>query len=424
VTPGVVAPGRLRIVSPREWTLWRRRRWQIAYLLVVDGAAMSLTAVSLVDIPLDRSDLVLGLVIVIGAMLHIEASRPIERARDRSTDAPHLNFDTIWMFAAALLVHPAIVGLVVAVVYLQRWVRIRHHVVHRQVFNASAAVLAAYAAMAVLFAVTGQLRGFTDLPRDMGGFLTVIAAGLTFALVNPMLVAGAIALAPERARAITPAREGLALESASIGLAILVAWALVDWPVVLTIVFGIALVLHGKVLQPQLRTAASTDAKTGVLNHSGWISAARQSFDRARQAGGAVGVLMIDLDHFKRINDRHGHLFGDEVLLRVARAISGSLPSPALVGRFGGEEFVVLLADVRSDQAVLAAERIRRDVEALVMTHGARVPVTASVGVAVWPDHGSTLDEVVKAADAAVYAAKHAGRNAVRLSGHDGPDRG
>lgn len=412
MTPGAVARGRLRIVMPRAWTIWRCPARQIGYLLAVEVAAMVLVVASLVVVPIHRSDVVLGLIILAVAVLHIEASGPIERIRDRSAPPPHLNLDTTWTFAATILVHPAVTALIIVVTYLLRWIRTRHHVVHRQVFNAASVVLVAYSAVAVL-ALTGHFRDFPDMPRDTGSFFVVLAAGLAFAVANLALVAGAIALSTSdrKLRRLTPGWESFALGLASIGMGVLVAWALVDWPIFLTVIFGISLVSHGMVLQPQLRTAANTDAKTGLLNHSGWISAARQELGREQQAG----VLMIDLDLFKLLNDAHGHLFGDEVLQHVANAISAELRGSDLGGRFGGEEFIVLVPGASEEGATAVAERIRRGIAALeIPVDDTSVTCTASIGVAVHPQHGRTLDDLIAAADRAAYAAKAAGRNQVR----------
>jgi diguanylate cyclase (GGDEF)-like protein len=126
---------------------------------------------------------------------------------------------------------------------------------------------------------------------------------------------------------------------------------------------------------------------------------------------------MVDLDHFKRVNDTYGHLAGDEVLKAVAGTMRRSVRDYDTVGRFGGEEFVVLLPGLRNRDVLATAERIRRAISQL------RVPLpdsdivlstlSASIGVAVYPDAASGVDELVHAADAALYRAKRAGRNRV-----------
>lgn len=243
--------------------------------------------------------------------------------------------------------------------------------------------------------------------------------------MNTLLICTVLALTQSKPtlRRVTADWEDYALELATVALAIIVAWALADWPAAITIVFGITLVLHGKVLLPQLRDAARTDAKTGLLNHTAWSTSAKQELDRSTRNGQPVGVLMVDLDHFKLVNDVYGHLFGDEVLIHIAITISGELRRDDLigrsdlVGRFGGEEFVALLPGASDTAAFRVAERIRQQIAGLAIpTDDSIVNVTASIGVAASPTNGSTLDTLLAAADRAVYTAKTAGRNQVHLS--------
>jgi diguanylate cyclase (GGDEF)-like protein len=125
------------------------------------------------------------------------------------------------------------------------------------------------------------------------------------------------------------------------------------------------------------------------------------------------------MDHFKQINDTHGHLAGDDALRAVGEALADELRGYDAVGRFGGEEFVALLPEVGVDDAPGVAERVRRRIESLRVVDGAdarHVPLSASVGVAVYPRHGTELDALIRSADQALYAAKDAGRNVVCIA--------
>jgi diguanylate cyclase (GGDEF)-like protein len=128
---------------------------------------------------------------------------------------------------------------------------------------------------------------------------------------------------------------------------------------------------------------------------------------------------MLDLDHFKRVNDTYGHLAGDDVLRAVADAVRGEVRVYDSVGRFGGEEFVVLLPGIGRVHSVAVAERIRDAVARLAVAaaDGTRIAgLSVSIGVAVHPAAGRAVDEVLGAADKAVYAAKNAGRDRVCVS--------
>jgi diguanylate cyclase (GGDEF)-like protein len=180
------------------------------------------------------------------------------------------------------------------------------------------------------------------------------------------------------------------------------------------------LVLQRSALVKQLEELATTDQKTQLLNAVTWQTGAEREISRVKREGGSFGALMIDLDFFKRINDNYGHLAGDDVLKAVAALVKSETRAHDLAGRFGGEEFVALLASSSKDEAILTAERIRQLVSELVIhtlnNEGEAVVIekqTASIGVASFPHDGSTLDEVMASADAAVYAAKRNGRNRV-----------
>ena len=124
---------------------------------------------------------------------------------------------------------------------------------------------------------------------------------------------------------------------------------------------------------------------------------------------------MVDIDHFKRLNDEFGHLLGDEVLRQVSSIFHQQLRKIDVVCRYGGEEFSILLSQTNLQHAVSVAEKLRRMVETWQFP-GVPRPVTISAGAATYPDHGITRDDLVKAADAGLYAAKQAGRNRVFLA--------
>lgn len=187
-------------------------------------------------------------------------------------------------------------------------------------------------------------------------------------------------------------------------------------PLLLAIAVPPTLLLQRSLLYQQLQTAARTDPKTGLLNAPTWEQAAVNEISRARSTQGRTAVLIIDIDHFKRVNDSHGHLFGDQVLLGVATTIAQELRQSDLLGRFGGEEFVVLLPGADIEEAGRVAERLRARVGGMeIAVDGVPVAITVSVGVAVAGDHGDDLVELLTAADLALYRAKETGRNRVCL---------
>lgn len=165
----------------------------------------------------------------------------------------------------------------------------------------------------------------------------------------------------------------------------------------------------------QLKDLASHDHLTGVLNARAFQREADRWMAIARRHGRPCSLLFVDLDHFKRVNDEYGHASGDLVLRSTAQALQADLRQSDVLGRVGGEEFVVLLPETEGSDAMSVANAIRAKVEALCpeVTSGRRLPVTASIGVATSKRGECDLAQLQRLADAAMYQAKATGRNRV-----------
>ncbi len=163
-----------------------------------------------------------------------------------------------------------------------------------------------------------------------------------------------------------------------------------------------------------LRYQATHDSLTGINNRRAILDHLRRSFEHAARVNQCVGIMMLDVDHFKRINDTWGHFAGDAVLKELARRIKESIRSYDLTGRYGGEEFLVVLPDRCGDELFLCAERVRIAVSRIpIIAEGILLDVTVSVGVAVLDPMWNNEKEALAAADSALYEAKHSGRNCV-----------
>jgi diguanylate cyclase (GGDEF)-like protein/PAS domain S-box-containing protein len=163
--------------------------------------------------------------------------------------------------------------------------------------------------------------------------------------------------------------------------------------------------------EQQLSHLAHHDSLTDLPNRLLFSGHLQQSIDRARRHGRRVGLLFIDLDRFKRINDSMGHAAGDNVLVEVARRLRSTVRSEDLVARLGGDEFTVVLEDFEGGVVAAFAQKIIAAVSRPLMLAGREVVVSASVGIALFPDDGESIDALTKAADAAMYRAKDRGRN-------------
>ncbi|HEU0089120.1 MAG TPA: GGDEF domain-containing protein [Pseudonocardiaceae bacterium] len=418
--------------SPAAWSLWKQPRAVVSYVLAVDLVAVGLITASPWMAPVYQVDLGRLVILVLVSVVNVECGRSIERVREIAAEgAPYVNLQAVWIFAGLLLLPPPLLAILVAVTYTHMWFRVsRRIVVHRWVFSAATVVLACGIAATILAASIG----YPGLPmQGPTGLLAIVAAALAYWLVNYSLVVGAILLstpdAPARAAMGDPGDQ--LIMAATIGLGVAMAALLAFLPWLVIVLTATVLALHRGLLVHQLQAAARADAKTGLANSVHWFDIAHKELARARRLGNTLGVLIIDLDHFKRVNDARGHLVGDAVIVAVSRVLKREVRSYDLVGRFGGDEFAVLLPAVDSEGELLRiAERIRERVAELEVpvppaTDRAGQPVvrglTISVGVAAHPAHGRSIERLVLAADTACYAAKNAGRNRVHLAAPGDP---
>jgi diguanylate cyclase (GGDEF)-like protein len=160
---------------------------------------------------------------------------------------------------------------------------------------------------------------------------------------------------------------------------------------------------------------AATDGLTGLPNKRAIADALKRMFARASTTRTPLALLLLDLDHFKHVNDQRGHPVGDQVLANVGAVLRSTLRPQDFAGRSGGEEFAVLLPGTDTRAALAIAERVREAIGEIRLP-GTDVEVTASVGVAGFPQHASTPDRLERLADAALYLAKRQGRNRVELA--------
>jgi diguanylate cyclase (GGDEF)-like protein len=172
----------------------------------------------------------------------------------------------------------------------------------------------------------------------------------------------------------------------------------------------------------QLAALASTDPLTGLLNHRAMAAMLDDEIARAQRHQHACALIFLDLDHFKLLNDTHGHQMGDDVLREFAQVIRLALRDADVVGRWGGEEFVVMLPEIAAEQAKHTAERVCAVVAEHIFVEGAGLHITCSVGVAAFPTDASSQEQLVHMADQAMYLAKRFGRNQIHTASELNPD--
>jgi diguanylate cyclase (GGDEF)-like protein len=397
-------------------------------VLLADGAALALIAAVWVCYPVHARDITGIAWVAAGAVASIETSRRAERFRERHRDIPHKTLNAMWLLPAAVLFPPGLVCLLVAVTYAWFWLRVVRHSPYRWVFNAATAVLGYGAASLAFHALAGSLG-----PHARPGPLAAcFGVGLIALLVNILLVGLAIGLT--RPGSTSRQRFGglpdVLTESAAICLGVLgaAAFTLAPWLVLAGV--PVATLLQRTLLFSQLQRATNTDVRTGLATATWWHELASREVERALRKREEVSVLLADLDNFRQINETWGHPAGDTVLAAVGRELGGNLRTYDVAGRFGGEEFAVLLPATGPAAACRVAERLRQCVSELQLAVPAwddrgrgSVPagqVTVSIGIAALPAQATDLNGLLTRADMALYAAKQAGRDLVCYL--DGPD--
>ena len=325
----------------------------------------------------------------------------------------------MWIFASLLILPDDLVICIVLYVFVYTQTRNTERgetsPPHRVGFNIAVALLSAAAARALM-----QIHPFdarSGMPAVALELLVLLAAALLYDLIGALCIGTVISLSSRKTRHsqvyLGSGHQHL-LHLTTLALGVFTAVAVLSAPWFVVLILPAAYLLQHHELLSNLVEAATTDAKTDLLNAAAWRQLAQRELSKASRDGSASAVLVIDMDNFKAVNDDRGHLAGDAALRAVAAALTLELRGYDAVGRFGGEEFVALLpgADVRIGARI--ADRARRRIEELqILTGTASFAVTASIGVAAFPQHGVVLDEILQAADAAMYTAKSAGRNIV-----------
>jgi diguanylate cyclase (GGDEF)-like protein/PAS domain S-box-containing protein len=180
-----------------------------------------------------------------------------------------------------------------------------------------------------------------------------------------------------------------------------------------TVAEHIALALANLKLRETLRTQSIRDQLTGLYNRRHMEESLERELRRASRTGRSVGIVLVDIDHFKHVNDTHGHEAGDKLLKAVGQFLQSRMREEDLACRYGGEEFVFVLPEASLDATSQRAERLREEVKGLRVQHRGRdlEPVSVSLGVAVFPEHGTSGAALLRAADHALYRAKAEGRD-------------
>jgi diguanylate cyclase (GGDEF)-like protein len=344
-------------------------------------------------------------------------------ARPRTVNAGNgltKDFIPAWVLPTAILLPPVYAMVTPIPLYLlTHWIAGKGFI-YRRVFTTGAIGLGYGAASLVFRSFPASI---VDAALGSGRHvlpwvLAVAVCGVVGWLGHVLLINAAIKISDPQAQLMKSElnREALQADFTELDLGLVITIVVAANIVLAIVVVPTVLLIRRYMMHTQLLAKSRIDTKTGLLNSATWETEAAIEVSRAIRTRSPVAVALIDIDHFKAVNDTHGHLVGDKVLRAVTDAIRELLRNYDLAGRFGGEEFVVLLPNAGESDAVSIAERLRIHVEAMAIPVGKddsddQVRLTISVGVAALNSHTRELDDLMAAADAAMYRAKQSGRN-------------
>jgi diguanylate cyclase (GGDEF)-like protein len=401
----------------RGWGWWQLPWLLRCYVGLVPAAAVAFTGLAAANTTWHAADWwKFALLLGCGLISVAATPRVVYRHGGMTRD-----FITVWVLPIAILLPPfyALVTPIPLYVLTQLWVF--RGVVYRRVFTVGAIGLA-YGGASVLF------RAF---PASFaGGTIGTGLHALTWAVAvaigeqvgrrgHQILIMGGIKLSNPSAK-LAPQelnREALVADFAEFDLGVLITIVVAVSPVLAIFAVPTVLLVRRFMMHGQLLAQSRIDTKTGLLNASTWEREATAEIARAVRTGIPLALALVDIDHFKLVNDTYGHLVGDKALRAVTDALQSQLRAYDVAGRFGGEEFAILLPHAREPEALKVAERLRVHIASLAIPisdgdpAGPYVRVTISVGVAALDGESRELTEMLTAADAALYHAKETGRN-------------
>jgi diguanylate cyclase (GGDEF)-like protein len=411
-----------RCTSVRGWLWWQLPVAVRIYVAGVPVAAVAVLGVTVAGTHWRLHDLVTFVVLACCGMISVASTPRIMYSYPGLTR----DFSTVWVLPTAILLPPVYAAImpIPIVVVLQLFVH--RGIFHRAVFTAASISLPYVAASVIFHSLPPSFAGSTV---GTGVHALTWVVGVAFCEIiggrgHHFLILGAVKLSDPRVRLrdLEWDRELLQGDFVELDLGALITLAVALTPALVAVALPTVLLVRRFLVFPILVAQSRTDAKTGLLNVSTWEKEAETEISRSVRSRHPVSLALVDIDHFKLVNDTYGHLVGDRVLKAVAEALTSHSRDYDRVGRFGGEEFVLLLAQTTETDACKIADRLRAHIGTLAVPVDDRpgapvVQITVSIGVtAVARGEKHELTDMLAAADSALYHAKQAGRDRVAVA--------
>jgi diguanylate cyclase (GGDEF)-like protein len=409
-------------VRPRDWLWWQLPPLMRLYVATPPAGAAAAIAALAWHTSWRADDLEKFILLLIcGTISVVSTPRIMYGGGGLNRD-----FSSIWVLPTAILLPPIYAALMPIPLLVAMKLFVHRGVLHRTVFTIAATSLGYAAASFVFRWIPVSIAGAHVGPgaRAFTWALAVAACEIIGSTIHRLLILAAVKLSDPGVR-ITKMewnREALQGIFVEIDLGVLITMAVALSPALVLLAVPTVLLVRRFLVHPLLVAQSRVDPKTGLLNFSTWEQEAEGELSRSVRTGSAMAIALVDIDHFKAVNDTYGHLVGDKVLKALADALTGQLRDYDRAGRFGGEEFVLLLAQATESDARRIAQRLRKYVGNMSVPvsdrpSATRVTVTISIGVtAMEAGRSRELTDMLAAADFALYRAKQAGRNRVSVT--------
>jgi diguanylate cyclase (GGDEF)-like protein len=405
----------------RDWAWWRLGWVLRCYVAIVPVVALGLTCYEATQTTWHAADL-WKFALLLGCGLTSVAATPrmayLQGGMTR-------DFIAVWVLPVAILLPPVYAMVTPVPLYLLTHWRVHRGVVHRRVFTVAAMGLCYGVASLVFRAFPASFAGASigTGVHALTFTVAVAACEIVGGRGHHLLIVGGIKLTDPTVRfaQLELNREALQGDLAEFDLGVLITVVVAVSPVLAIFAVPTVLLARRFMMHAQLVAQTRIDTKTGLLNAATWEQEAAVEITRAIRTGAPLALALVDIDHFKLVNDTYGHLVGDKALRAVTDGLRSQLRNYDLAGRFGGEEFVVLLPHAREGDALSVAERLRTHIAALSIPvndadeSGTQVKLTISVGVAALDGNNRELTGMLATADAALYHAKVTGRNKTHM---------
>jgi diguanylate cyclase (GGDEF)-like protein len=400
-----------RLGGVRRWPLWSLPQLLRAYVALLITAWVAISAWAVPQVAPTTEMLILAVLLVACGSASIEVTRKFGEAADTAWR----DMLGVWTLPLVLLLPWQLALLVAIPLQLLSQFRVRRSHLHRVLFSMAAVGLASGLASWLFHTVAGPAP-VTDTNRITVWIMFGAVAAIVRLAVNLVIVATVVKIhdPSQRWRSLLLDRDQLSMDGVEITAGLAVATICLVNPVLAPLVLPVILFMLGRnAMSVQFRALAYTDSKTGLLSAGAWEREANVVIAEAHRTQSPLAVLMLDMDDFKRVNDTQGHLAGDAILRLIALELSAQLRPTDLIGRFGGDEFAILLPGTTAEDAYEIAERLRHHVAQIPLptTTEGDLQVTVSVGLVTLPEERVDAIDLLTAADHALYQSKRTGRN-------------